>query len=270
EDLRVVGAIMHLTKARASSQISGRIQSTPVEGFGPFDSLNEDELEFVSDQAGVVPRLRAITPALSSKDLIALAERNNLKNVGAQLSVSVDGPFGESKPVVVVEVEVENKRRRTETKTLALVDSKWHIVGDVAWSLNGPLFKASYAKQNGASDVPLASQMLQTLPEGFRLQFHGAVHDVVVRNELEAAYGKHMQPKPEVDTSNLLLCPMPGMLVSVAVEVGQQVELGQELAVVEAMKMQNVLRSEKRGVIKSIARAAGDSLKVDEIILEYE
>ncbi|KAF1773453.1 Pre-ATP-grasp domain [Phytophthora cactorum] len=249
EDLRVVGTIMHLKKTRASSQISGRIQSTPAEGFGSFDSLNGDELEFVSDQAGVVPRLRAIAPGLSSQELIALAEHNDLKNLGAQLSVSIDGPFGESKPVVVVEIEVENKRHRTETVTLALVDNKWHVVGNVDWSLNGPLFKASYAKQDGAADQPLASQMLQTLPEGFRLQFHGAVHDVVVRNELEAAYGKHMQPKPEV---------------------GQYVELGQELAVVEAMKMQNVLRSEKRGVIKSIGRAAGDSLKVDEVILEYE
>ncbi|KAK1946603.1 Propionyl-CoA carboxylase alpha chain [Phytophthora citrophthora] len=269
EDLRVVGAIMHLKKARASSQISGRIQPIST-GSEWFSSLNKNELEFVSDQAGVVPRLRAITPDLSSEELIALAERNNLKTVGALLSVSIDGPFGESKPVVVVEVEVENKLRRTETVTLALVDSKWHVVGNVDWSVNGPLFKASYAKQGGVADMPLASQMLQTLPEGFRLQFHGAVHDVVVRTELEAAYGKHMQPKPEVDTSNLLLCPMPGMLVSVAVEVGQQVELGQELAVVEAMKMQNVLRSEKRGVIKSIVCTAGDSLKVDEVILEYE
>ncbi|CAH0485709.1 unnamed protein product [Peronospora farinosa] len=270
EDLRVVGAIMHLKKAATNSQISGRIQTIPVEGFAFLGSLNEDEVEFVSDQAGVVPRLRALAPGLSSNELTALAERNHLKNVGTQLAVSIDGPFGESKSVVVVEVEVENKLHRTETKTLAMVDSEWHVVGNIDWSLNGPLFKASHEKQSGAADFSLVSQMLQTLPEGFRLQFHGAVHDVVVRNELEAAYGKYMQPKPEVDTSNLLLCPMPGMLISVAVEVGQQVELGQELAVVEAMKMQNVLRSEKRGFIKSIARAAGDSLKVDEVILQYE
>ncbi|KAE8983880.1 Propionyl-CoA carboxylase alpha chain [Phytophthora rubi] len=267
EDLRVVGAIMHLKKAIASSHISGRIQSSAA---AEFASIESDELEFVSDQAGVVPRLRAIAAGLSSQDLIALAERNDLKNLGAQLSVSIDGPFGASEPVVVVEVEVENKRRRTETVTLAFVENKWHVVGNVDWSLNSPLFKATYSKQSGAVNAPLASQLLQTLPEGFTLQFHGAVHDVVVRNELEAAYGKHMQPKPEVDTSNLLLCPMPGMLISVAVEVGEHVEPGQELAVVEAMKMQNVLRSEKRGVVKSIARAAGDSLKVDEIILEYE
>ncbi|CAH0482760.1 unnamed protein product [Peronospora belbahrii] len=270
EDLRVVGAIMHLKKAGASSQISGSIRSTPVDCFGLFDSINKDELELVSDQAGVVPRLRALTPVLSSNELIALAERNLLKNVGAHLAVSIDGSFGESELVVVVEVEVESKRHRAKTMTLAFVDNKWHVLGDIDWSLNGPLFKASHEKQGGAADLLLVSQMLQTLPEGFRLQFHGAVHDVVVRNELEAAYSKHMKPKPKADTSNLLLCPMPGMLVSVAVEVGQQVELGQELAVVEAMKMQNVLRSEKRGIIKSIARAAGDSLKVDEVILEYD
>ncbi|KAF1784221.1 Pre-ATP-grasp domain [Phytophthora cactorum] len=252
-------AIMHLKKTRASSQISGRIQSTPAEGFGSFDSLNGDELEFVSDQAGVVPRLRAIAPGLSSQELIALAEHTTSRTWEPSYPLASMG-------------HSESREQTTPHRnlTLALVDNKWHVVGNVDWSLNGPLFKASYAKQDGAADQPLASQMLQTLPEGFRLQFHGAVHDVVVRNELEAAYGKHMQPKPEVDTSNLLLCPMPGMLISVAVEVGQYVELGQELAVVEAMKMQNVLRSEKRGVIKSIGRAAGDSLKVDEVILEYE
>ncbi|KAI9919174.1 hypothetical protein PsorP6_011832 [Peronosclerospora sorghi] len=270
EDLRVVGAIMHLRKAISSSQISGRIQSASANGIASFDFLNTDELEFVSHRGGIVPRLRSVAPGLSSNELITLAERNYLENVGARLHVSVDGSFGKSKPVVVVEVEVENSRRCTETKMLAFVENKWHVMGSVEWLLNGPLFKAQHAKQDGAADVPLASQLLQTLPEGFKLQFHGAVHDVVVRNDLEAAYCKHMKPKPKIDSSGLLLCPMPGMLVSVAVEVGQQVEVGQELAVVEAMKMQNVLRSEKRGVIKNIARAAGDSLKVDETIIEFE
>lgn len=270
EDLRVVGAIMHVKKSRASSQVSTRIQSTPLERFSLFNSLNEDELEFVSDQAGVVPRLRAVASGLSSEELIALAERNNLKNLGTPLSVSIDGPFGESRPVVVVEVETENAYHRTREAMLAFVDDKWHVLGNVNWLLNGPLLKALHSKQDGYFNKPLASQMMQSLPEGFRLQFHGAIHDVVVRNEVEALYGQYMQPKPDVDTSNLLLCPMPGVLISVAVDIGQKVELGQELAVVEAMKMQNVLRSEKRGVINNIMQSAGDSLKVDDIILEYE
>ncbi|TDH66194.1 uncharacterized protein CCR75_006193 [Bremia lactucae] len=269
--LCIVGALMHLKKALASSQISSRLQSNSAEHSGLYDALNANEVELVSEQAGVVPRLRATAPGvLSSKELIAIAKRNNFQDLGVPLSVSIDGPFGEATPVIVLQVEVEKKRHRSETMTLALVDDAWHVIGKVHWSLNGPLFKASFIKENEAADYPLISQMVQTLPEGFRLQFHGAVHDVVVRNELEATYAPYMQPKPEVDTSNLLLCPMPGMLISVAVEVGQHVEFGQELAVVEAMKMQNVLRAEKRGVIQNIVRTAGDSLKVDEIILEYD
>ncbi|KAI9910081.1 hypothetical protein PsorP6_010139 [Peronosclerospora sorghi] len=158
---------------------------------------------------------------------MTLADRNHLKNVGARLQVRIDGSFGKSKPVVVVEVEDDNSRYCTETMTLAFVENKWHVMGGVKWLLNGPLFKAQHAKQDGAADIPLASQLLKTLVEGFKLQFHGALHDVVVRNELEAAYCKHMKQKPMIDTSGLLLCPMPGMLVSVAVEVGQQVEVGQ-------------------------------------------
>jgi propionyl-CoA carboxylase alpha chain len=63
---------------------------------------------------------------------------------------------------------------------------------------------------------------------------------------------------------------MPGLLVSVAVAVGQEVKAGEELAVVEAMKMENVLRAERDGVIKELHAAAGDSLAVDQAILEFE
>ncbi len=71
------------------------------------------------------------------------------------------------------------------------------------------------------------------------------------------------------DTSNMLLCPMPGLLVSLFVEAGQEVEAGQPLAVVEAMKMENVLRSERKGVVASVKAAPGDSLAVDQVILEF-
>ncbi|KAI9912023.1 hypothetical protein PsorP6_008799 [Peronosclerospora sorghi] len=221
EDLRVVGAIMHLRKAISSSHISCRIQSASSNGIASFDFLNTEELEFVSHRGGIVPRLRAVAPVLSSNELMTLAYRNHLENVGARLHVRIDGSFGKSKPVVVVEVEVENSRRCTETMTLAFVENKWHVMGSVEWLLNGPLFKAQHANHDGAADIPLASQLWQTLPEGFKLESHGAVHDIVVRNELEAAYCKLMKPKPKIDTPGLLLWPMPGILFSVAVEVDQ-------------------------------------------------
>ena len=79
-----------------------------------------------------------------------------------------------------------------------------------------------------------------------------------------------MPVKVPPDTSNLLLCPMPGVIVSVMVEEGQEVQDGQALAIVEAMKMENTLRAEKKSVVKKINASAGDNLAVDDVILEFE
>jgi len=105
---------------------------------------------------------------------------------------------------------------------------------------------------------------------GFNMQFRGATARVSVFTPLEHSLSKHMLPEEKVDVSKYLLCPMPGKVVSCAVQAGQRVEVGQELAVVEAMKMQNVLRAEKAGIIKSVNAKAGDTLKVDAVILEFE
>jgi propionyl-CoA carboxylase alpha chain len=72
------------------------------------------------------------------------------------------------------------------------------------------------------------------------------------------------------DTSKKVLCPMPGLVVAIAVTVGQEVKAGETLAVVEAMKMENVLRAERDGVVKAIHARKGDSLAVDAVILEFE
>jgi propionyl-CoA carboxylase alpha chain len=69
--------------------------------------------------------------------------------------------------------------------------------------------------------------------------------------------------------SKFLLCPMPGLIVSVNVSEGQEVKAGETLAVVEAMKMENVLRSEHDGTVKTIKAHEGDSLGVDDVILEF-
>jgi propionyl-CoA carboxylase alpha chain len=79
-----------------------------------------------------------------------------------------------------------------------------------------------------------------------------------------------MPTKMPADTSKFLLCPMPGIITSIAVQEGDQVEAGQSLATVEAMKMENTLRAEKRGIVKRVLAAAGKSLAVDEVIMEFE
>jgi propionyl-CoA carboxylase alpha chain len=79
-----------------------------------------------------------------------------------------------------------------------------------------------------------------------------------------------MLEKVPPDLSKLLICPMPGMLVKLHVAEGETVQPGQPLATVEAMKMENILRAEKEGVIAKINAAEGESLAVDAVILELE
>ena len=79
-----------------------------------------------------------------------------------------------------------------------------------------------------------------------------------------------MPEKLQPDTSKYLLCPMPGLIVKINVEEGQEVQEGQALATVEAMKMENILKAERRGVVKKINTSAGASLKVDDVIMEFE
>jgi len=78
-----------------------------------------------------------------------------------------------------------------------------------------------------------------------------------------------MPLKQAPDTSKLLLCPMPGLVVSLAVAVGQEVKAGETLAIVEAMKMENVLRAERDVTVAKINAKPGDSLAVDAVIMEF-
>ncbi|UIJ44998.1 acetyl/propionyl/methylcrotonyl-CoA carboxylase subunit alpha [Sphingomonas cannabina] len=104
----------------------------------------------------------------------------------------------------------------------------------------------------------------------WRLTAHGASHKVRVYRPHVAALATHMIEKVPPDTSKLLLAPMPGLLTRLDVAVGDKVEAGQPLAVVEAMKMENILRAEKAGTVKAVNFAPGDSLVVDAAIIEFE
>jgi propionyl-CoA carboxylase alpha chain len=105
---------------------------------------------------------------------------------------------------------------------------------------------------------------------GFRIRSRGADLKVHVRTPRQAELAKLMPEKLPPDTSKMLLCPMPGLIVKVDVEVGDEVQEGQALCTVEAMKMENILRAEKKAVVSKINAAPGDSLAVDDVIIEFE
>ena len=107
------------------------------------------------------------------------------------------------------------------------------------------------------------------IPGGFRIRTRGGDLKVHVRTPRQAELARLMPEKLPPDTSKFLLCPMPGLIVKIDVEIGQEVQEGQALCTIEAMKMENILRAERRGVVAAITCAPGDSLAVDEIIIEF-
>jgi len=105
---------------------------------------------------------------------------------------------------------------------------------------------------------------------GYQVRYRGADLSVVIYTPRRAELAEFMLEKQPPDTSKMLLCPMPGLIVNLNVAVGDAVQDGQALCTVEAMKMENVLRAEKQGVVSKINASVGDSLAVDEIIMEFE
>ena len=105
---------------------------------------------------------------------------------------------------------------------------------------------------------------------GFRVRSRGADLKVHVRTPRQAELAGWMIEKLPPDTSRLLLCPMPGMIVKVDVAEGEEVQEGQALCTVEAMKMENILRAEKKCTVSNINVSAGKSLSVDDVIMEFE
>ncbi|WP_027518497.1 acetyl/propionyl/methylcrotonyl-CoA carboxylase subunit alpha [Bradyrhizobium sp. WSM1417] len=121
----------------------------------------------------------------------------------------------------------------------------------------------------GTIDGHIVAVQVRPIANGIRLAHQGVEVPVYVWTEAEAASARLMPVTTAADTGKKLLCPMPGLVVSIAVTEGQEVKAGETLAVVEAMKMQNVLRAEQDGTVKKIHASAGATLAVDALILEF-
>jgi propionyl-CoA carboxylase alpha chain len=130
------------------------------------------------------------------------------------------------------------------------------------WKPGDPLWAGTFDGQ------PISVQVRPAL-NGFDLSHRGVETRAYVYTQREAAAARLMPVKKVADSGKAVRCPMPGLVVSIAVTEGQEVKAGETLAVVEAMKMENVLRAERDGVVKKIRAKKGDSLAVDAVILEF-
>jgi propionyl-CoA carboxylase alpha chain len=122
---------------------------------------------------------------------------------------------------------------------------------------------------HGSVDGEILTVQVRTIPNGYSLSHQGITVAARVFTEAEAAAARLMPEKTSFDAGKAVRCPMPGLVVSLAVVEGQEIKAGEPLAVVEAMKMENILRAERDGVVAKIHARPGDSLAVDAVILEF-
>src|SRR5680860_1534459 len=132
-----------------------------------------------------------------------------------------------------------------------------------SWWFGEPVWEGTIGGEQVAVQV-------RSIVNGVLLISQGVEVPVRVFTEREAELLALMPIKEKPDTSKLLLCPMPGLIMSLAVEVGDEVAAGDTLCVIEAMKMENVLKAERDGTVSKILAEPGDSLNVDAVILEFE
>ena len=133
---------------------------------------------------------------------------------------------------------------------------------DVAWRPGRPLFRAVLDGEAFTASVKPAA-------EGFVIRHRAATLHVLVLTPRSAELHEKLPPKKAADTSKMVLSPMPGLVVSLDVAVGQEVRAGEAVAVIEAMKMQNIIRAERDGLVKAVNAAAGDSVAADEVLVEF-
>jgi propionyl-CoA carboxylase alpha chain len=136
------------------------------------------------------------------------------------------------------------------------------LVIETGWSPGEPLMRAKVDRQTVVVQI-------DTVGSGWRLTHEGGQAEALVLTPRQAELYALMPVKAAPDTSKFLLSPMPGLLASVAVSEGQEVKTGEVMAVVEAMKMENVLRATRDGTVKTLHAKAGDSLRVDQKIIEF-
>lgn len=207
---------------------------------------------------------RAEIPADIKTQICAIAAFLDYKQNVRKAAISAQNSHQTSQHrVVKIDDEYINLTIDSSNEDITVKHGNESYILNSNWDLGAALWSG---KINGEEKYFKTDSILN----GFEIEHKAYKAVVKTFSKREAELDQLMPIKIAPDTSNLLLCPMPGMLNSINVKVGDEVEIGQALCVVEAMKMENVLTAEKNATVKAVNFAAGDSLKVDDVIVEFE
>ena len=243
-NLPFLSAVMDHKKFVSGNITTAFIAEEFSEGFSGVD-LNNDKIKHLAACAAAMNRVAEIRRTKVSGRM-----DNHERRVGDDWVVQIDGKVFP----VFVSADTAGANVKFEDGTSIRVSGDWQPGKTLA--------------NMSANDNKLIIK-IGKLTGGFRMRTRGADLRVLVRTPRQAELSKYMREKIPPDTSKLLLCPMPGLIVKIDVEVGQEVQEGQPLCTVEAMKMENILRAERNGLVAKINSNVGDSLAVDDVILEF-
>jgi propionyl-CoA carboxylase alpha chain len=244
-NLPFLSAVMDHEKFRSGNITTAFIAEEYPEGFSGVE-LDDDALEKTAVSASVLNMIAQLRRTRISGTI-----RNHKRKVGKKWVIVIgDRQF-----------PVRLKKLRNEGATVKVGDRKYEV--ETEWRPGDMLARVCI-------DEEVLSLKVASTHTGFRTRWRGADMDVKVLTPKEAEYLAIMPEKEVADTSNMLLCPMPGLIVSIHVSQGDEVQEGQALATVEAMKMENILRAEKKCKVAKINVGAGDNLALDEVIMEFE
>ncbi|KAI7878889.1 hypothetical protein K492DRAFT_212320 [Lichtheimia hyalospora FSU 10163] len=183
-----------------------------------------------------------------------------------------------SKKEANIWVQLTNEQSGTMDEVMLSV----RMTGKDTFEVSSPVFeKLSLSTQWPLDDLlaytsiketkqDVVVQYLDSLPFGFRMQYHGDKFKVAILNGRQRELSKYMKPKTKEQESKMVASPMPGRVISVAVQKGDKVLAGAEVAVVEAMKMQNVLRTSRVGTVKNVHVRQGSAVQTGQVLIEFE
>ena len=245
-----LAALMQHPRWREGRLSTGFIAEEFKGGFKPRVPTGE-EFDVLATVAVAIDHLgnarrREITDQMDGP-AVRFASRRIADIAGERILAVVEGALGAPAKVTLL----DGNRKNRATFDIA---SQWWP-GDPVWE--GKVGKRHVAVQ------------VRPFLNGYELAYRGLRAKAYVYTEREAMLAALMPEKTAPDTSKLLLCPMPGLVKAIHVAQGQEVKAGEALCVVEAMKMENILRAERDAMVKSIKAKAGDSLAVDAVIMEF-